>query len=288
MTGIDAFDSNDFPMSPSSLRSGRDFYDSYIKSEKIFQSIPKKELGSDRDKAFAMLFVEVDSQMRSNALFRQRDDANADLTTLWLSRARNNALLLGNFNKVPQFSGFSSENMAELIKLSQEVEKIPNVSKYLFEFGIILVYEPAISSMKTDGAVFSIQSGNPVIALSLRYSRVDSFWFTLMHELAHVVLHYDDLAIPIVDNLDDQEDRSRDTREIQADKLALNSSINRAEWRSLPLRYDLNNEAALYEFAARVGVHPAIVAGRLRRELGRYDIFSKIVNEVDVRKAIWK
>lgn len=287
MTDIDDFDSDDFPMSPSSLRSGQDFYETYLKCEEIFQRIPKKEIGNDQEEVFKTLFSEVDAQMHYGALFRQRDDANSDLTTLWLSRARRNAMLLYRFNTIPKFSGFSNEDMAYLVSLSTDVDNIRNISKYLFDFGIILIYEPSIASLKTDGAVFNIKSGNPVIVMSLRYSRIDSYWFTLMHELAHIVLHYGDLHTPIIDSLDDLADDSSDRREMQADKLALNSTISRAEWRSFPVRYDLKNVPELYRFAERVGVHPAIVAGRLRRELNRYDIFSKIVNEVDIRKVVF-
>ncbi len=55
-----------------------------------------------------------------------------------------------------------------------------------------------------DGA--AIMCADPVIALSLRHDRLDSFWFCLMHELAHLALHkgaglrafYDDLDVVYV------------------------------------------------------------------------------------------
>ena len=34
-------------------------------------------------------------------------------------------------------------------------------------------------------------NGAPVAALTLRYDRLDNFWFTLLHELAHIALHMD-------------------------------------------------------------------------------------------------
>ncbi len=54
---------------------------------------------------------------------------------------------------------------------------------------IHFVIEPHLTKTYLDGAAFLSPQGYPVIAMTLRYDRADNFWFTLMHELAHVVLH---------------------------------------------------------------------------------------------------
>lgn len=65
-----------------------------------------------------------------------------------------------------------------------------------------------------DGAACVGVSGNPVIALTLGFERLDSFWFTLMHELAHVALHLDGGDTWFIDNL---KVESSDDKEQQAD-----------------------------------------------------------------------
>ena len=55
---------------------------------------------------------------------------------------------------------------------------------------------PALPQSFLDGAVFYLDD-NPVVVVTLRYDRIDNFWFTLLHEIAHVVLkdkgtHIDD------------------------------------------------------------------------------------------------
>ncbi len=55
----------------------------------------------------------------------------------------------------------------------------------------------------TDGASF-FDDKNPVIVYSARYDRKDNFWFTMAHEIAHVLLHLrkkDDVFIDIQDDV---------------------------------------------------------------------------------------
>ena len=40
-----------------------------------------------------------------------------------------------------------------------------------------------------DGAALQLADGTPVIGLTLRYDRLDNFWFCLLHELAHIGRH---------------------------------------------------------------------------------------------------
>jgi HTH-type transcriptional regulator/antitoxin HigA len=136
--------------------------------------------------------------------------------------------------------------------------------------------------MKIDGCVFKVASGNPVIGISFRYTRLDHFWFTLMHELAHVALHQEQLSSPI---LDDLESERPDLIEREADRLASDSLIPRNEWRNCPAKYSLA-EADVRSFAQKMGIAPQIVAGRLRREFRRHELFSGLVNEVNVREIL--
>lgn len=63
-----------------------------------------------------------------------------------------------------------------------------SVSAVLAKAGIRLVIVEQLPQSKVDGAAFWLDRGGkqPVVALSLRYDRVDCFWFTLMHELMHI------------------------------------------------------------------------------------------------------
>ena len=74
----------------------------------------------------------------------------------------------------------------QLMEFTRQVEDIAQVPQYLLSLGIHFLIVPHLPHTYIDGATFML-AGHPVIALTLRYNRIDNFWFTLMRELAHVV-----------------------------------------------------------------------------------------------------
>jgi HTH-type transcriptional regulator/antitoxin HigA len=275
---------DDFPISPQAIINSTDFYESFLQCEELVKNIPKKQLGENTDETFYNLLQEVHSaNSGKSALFRRKVDASEALSMLWLSRVRATAQLFVAFNEIPLFNELTESDLSNFSKLSKDINNLHKLADTLLEFGIILIYEPSIPKMKLDGAVFNLRSGRPVIALSLRFPQLDKFWFSLMHELAHIVLHYEKLSIPILDDMNDIHD---DIIEKQADKLATNSLISRSDWRSSIVKYS-PSEKSIKDFAKQVGIHPSIVAGRLQKESNQYAIFSKIVNEVNVREVLF-
>ena len=71
-----------------------------------------------------------------------------------------------------------------------KTNNLSEIQNTLLEQGIYLIFEEAKPGTKVDGVALIINK-KPVIAMSLRLKNLDSFWFTLLHELAHIVLHYD-------------------------------------------------------------------------------------------------
>ena len=66
-------------------------------------------------------------------------------------------------------------------------EEGPRLAKeFLAKHGIPLVVVPHLPKTHLDGAALKLGDGTPVIGLTLRYDRIDNFWFCLLHELAHV------------------------------------------------------------------------------------------------------
>jgi HTH-type transcriptional regulator / antitoxin HigA len=278
----DHFD--DFPSSPLGSMDATELYESFLQFDELARNIPKKQLGSDPQAAMYDLLQEVHSARKAQGvLYRKKVDANEALMRLWLSRVRQKAQLFVTLNEVPPFTEMTARDLVDFARLSVDVGNLLKLHKMLLNRGIVLVLERAIPGMKLDGVVFSFEDGHPVIGLSLRYSRLDIFWFTLMHELAHIVLHHHLLSEPILEDLDNAPEG---VVEAQADRLARDSLISRSDWRSSPVKYS-SSEANLRSSSAKVGVHPSITAGRLQRELGRSNIFVAIINEVNVRKVFF-
>ena len=57
----------------------------------------------------------------------------------------------------------------------------------LAESGVRFVIVEALPQAKIDGVCFWLDKQAPVIGLSMRYNRIDNFWFVLRHEIEHVL-----------------------------------------------------------------------------------------------------
>lgn len=137
--------------------------------------------------------------------------------------------------------------------------------------GITLVVEPHFKGTYLDGAAM-LDEGRPVVAMTLRHDRLDNFWFVLMHELAHVAKHLDEANPLFTDNLDSHDEQDRKERE--ADDMASEALIPKNAWqKSAASTSHLPKDVVA--LAEKLGVHPAIVAGRVRHETKNYRILVK-------------
>jgi Predicted transcription regulator containing HTH domain len=161
-------------------------------------------------------------------------------------------------------------------------DKGPLLAKnHLREHGIQLVVERHLPRTYIDGAVFMVCRLSPIIGLTLRYDRIDNFWFTLMHELAHLALHLDNKTSVFYDDLDmEAED---DPRECEADQLAREALIPYEAWNKSPASHLRSPEAAEH-LAKQLQIHPAIIAGRMRHEFKAYRLLNNLVGHRKVRK----
>ena len=146
--------------------------------------------------------------------------------------------------------------------------------------GIPVVIEPHLAGTQLDGAAFLDQGGVPVIGLTLRFDRIDHFWFTLIHELAHVMKHLSNPGDAFLDRLEDSD--ATETLEIEANRIARDALISRAAWRRSEVVSAPSRERII-RFAREQMVHPAIVAGRVRRESGNFRVFGDLLGANEVR-----
>ncbi len=175
------------------------------------------------------------------------------------------------------------EFMQELVKLSVR-EKSPILAQeYLKKYGIVLVIEPHFSKTYLDGATILFNKKNPVIGLTLRYDRLDNFWFTLMHELAHIALHYNQEFSLYYDEIEGVKGVMITDKEREADKLAEEALLPEAKWEVSPAKL-IPSSIAANSLAKELGVHVAIIAGQIRHKGKKYVYLNKIVNEAKVRK----
>lgn len=149
----------------------------------------------------------------------------------------------------------------QLLDCAKDAPGIARIPKFLVDHGVHFVIVPSLPQSFLDGATFS-PDGNPVIVLSLRYDRIDNFWFTLMHEIAHVDAGH--RGIFIDNNL---EEDAKSSEEQEADDSAQNWLIEASRYRAfVQAARPYFSRQSIISFAQEVGRHPGIVLGRLHHE----------------------
>lgn len=192
----------------------------------------------------------------------------------WLFRARHLARALDTGATFSTASlNTALDRLRALTPNPEEVRKIPAV---LREGGIrFLIVEnlrtgPKLLT-KIDGSCFWLDKKSPVIALSLRFDRIDWLWHTLLHELTHIK-YREGRDTPILDTEIDkaQADEARPDSEKRADREAAAWLVDQSKLNDFIARIKpFYSKLKIRRFAARLGVHPGVVVGQLqnRREI---------------------
>lgn len=214
-------------------------------------------------------------------LYRKNDSAEETKIQAWLSLISEKSKFAVLSRAIPRFQGLSLHQIREIALISLEPNRITSLIDHLANtYGVLLVVEPGFKSMKMDGCTFKLSQGTPVVGIALRYNRYDNFWFTLMHELAHIHKHYEYLDNPILDDLEEEQDSDR---EIEANIIAKDSLVSRQHWRmAWNVRTD---KRQLLAVCAKAEVHPSIMAGMIRHQSKNYKLYPDLHYAMDVKNA---
>jgi HTH-type transcriptional regulator/antitoxin HigA len=186
-------------------------------------------------------------------------------------------------SKAPRFkkSSVTPEFMSKVAQLSRLAEGPAMARDFLYAHGIPLIIEPHLPHTYLDGAAILLMRDRPIIGMTLRHDRLDNFWFTLLHELAHVALHFDSNEGQFIDDLD--VEAKNDPKEREADKLAGEILVPSKAWKESPASRQRSADAAIH-LAKQLDIHPAIVAGRMRHHWKAYRLLNNLVGHKEVRR----
>jgi len=163
--------------------------------------------------------------------------------------------------------------MRRLAKSSWSDQGPALAKEYLYKHGIHLIIEPHLDKTYLDGAVCISPNGNPIVALTLRHDRLDNYWFTLMHELAHIALHLDGEYTWFIDDLDVETD---DIKEDEANNMASEVLIPSESWMLDPG----SSLEEMRELANKLEISPAIVYGRFARVFDKWKRMRRYIPKV--------
>ena len=141
----------------------------------------------------------------------------------------------------------------------------PQLLSLFDECGISFVLLPYLSKSNIYGVTKWLSRDNVVLSVSNRGEKADVFWFTICHELAHVLMEHKREALMSINGLEDKV----------ADNIAEDILIPRKEWNDFALKTMHFTPSSIQAFARSIGVHPCIVLGRLHKEklvpYGKFD-----------------
>lgn len=135
----------------------------------------------------------------------------------------------------------------------------PELVKTCARHGVAVVFVKEITGSRACGATRWISPHKAIVQLSLRYKTDDQFWFTVFHELGHVLMHgKQDVLVEAARSSDAEE-----PREVEANQFARDLLIPPDEAKRLD---SLRSLASVRSFAREIGIAPGIVVGRLHHE----------------------
>lgn len=209
----------------------------------------------------------------------KKTDADASATTAqlaWIYRVKQLARGLVVSPYTHETGLNAVKKLSGLLFSAEEGRKVPRI---LAESGIRFVIVESLKSTKMDGVCCWLNDSSPVIGMSIRFDRIDNFWFVLRHEVEHVlrghgrdVLFFDaELEGERAGTGQSVSEEERIANTAAQDFCAPSASIDNFIARKAPIFA----ERDLLGFARILQVHPGIVTGQIHRKTNRYDIFRK-------------
>jgi HTH-type transcriptional regulator/antitoxin HigA len=186
---------------------------------------------------------------------------------------------------VPKYSRAKALHAIDKLRdLLISPEAVRHVPRILTEAGIRYVIVESLKFAKIDGVCCWLDDVSPVIGMSLRFDRIDNFWFVLRHEMEHVLQGHGQGAVFLDSEL--EGDRAGVGQSIPQEERIANAAASHfcapddAIESFIARKYPIFTERDFVGFARRQLIYPGIVAGQLQRRTERYELFRKYLVKI--------
>lgn len=197
-------------------------------------------------------------------------DYKPEAIVTWLRKAEIEAL--SSYSRKLDKSALLN-NLQSIKLLSRNSEPlifIPKLKNILSESGVSLAIAPTPPKCPARGATFFTKNQTAIVLLSFKYLSDDQFWFTLFHELGHLILHSDKAMF--LEGVESKESKAEE----EADHFALDILIPREKQQTIQ-RLQSKDWRKVVRLSKELGVSPGIIVGQLQR-MGniRYNQLNKL------------
>lgn len=273
------------------LERQKDF-DSIIEDEKYLKNIPYNEMSKrnwdyieitrspfervvNLRKFFSVASLGFNTELKRKLAFRKQDNDSFSYESLycWLRYGE----IQSNKIEYPKF---------DMIKLKEGVEKIRGLTSCLFldkideikellkECGVSLIFEPHLPNTYVNGVSYKITKDKAIIMISDRGKKDDILWFTLFHEIAHLIMHSKKEVFIDGDN------ELKSSIEKEADDFAKNTLISKNAYDDF-IKINIINEKTIRKFSKDNNIIPGILVGRMQKEgIIGYNEFNNLITRI--------
>ncbi len=180
----------------------------------------------------------------------------------WLQTAINFA----NMSQIPKFNVEKLKGHLPEIR-SMTIQKpeffLPRLKNIFSECGVIFVLLPHLKNSGIYGAVKWFTPDRVMLAMNDRRCYADTFWFSLFHEIGHVLQQKHKTTFISSCTQDMKQIDSKFEQE--ADEFSSNYLIPKCYYKKICFNPYIS-DAEICCFAKEIGIHPGIVAGRLQHD----------------------
>lgn len=256
-----------------------------VKRAQLFNEYPAKEMlrrgwieETDDIDELERRFLSFFSETRMVGFAARKSSSYVQTSPIqiaWIIRAKKLAKAVPTANFDAARLGQLKKELRRLAAKSQAVIRVPEL---LASYGIRFVVVEILPNAKIDGATFWLDSNSPVIAMSLRFDNIGSFWFTLMHEISHIEhkdrFFLDDLEVSPIDEIEERANREAAESLVPQDRIE----------NFVKLYSPYYSEARVNNLATQLKIHPGIIVGQLhyRKEIGYNTLRKAMVKIRDI------
>lgn len=212
-------------------------------------------------KFFSVASLGFDTELKRKLAFRKSNNEKFSYDSLycWLRYGE----IQSNKEVYPKFDVEKLKEISNKIRELADkpfLEQYENIKKFLKECGVALVFEKHLPNTYVNGVSYKITCDKAIIMLSDRGKKDDILWFTLFHEIAHLIKHSKKEVFVDLEN-----DESNDI-ELEADEFARNILIPDNIYIEFVQSSIVYNEKVIRDFSNKNNISTGIVVGRLQKD----------------------
>lgn len=212
-------------------------------------------------KFFSVASLAFDTDLKRKLAFRKSNYESFSFESLycWLRYGE----IQSNKNEIAKFNvELLKENVKKIRELANKpfLEQYEKIKDLLSACGISLVFEAHLPHTYVNGVSYKVTCDKAIIMISDRGKKDDILWFTLFHEVAHLLKHSRKKVF-----IDLENDEKNDI-ENEADEFARNILIPNDIYDNFIRTTDVYDESIIKEFSKNNNISTGIVVGRLQKD----------------------